>query len=156
VIARALSPAAPERLSYEAAEAAENIRQDLLARGESFCMETVFSDREGSKREFFRKAQTQGYRVVLIFIGLDSVLASIGRVNQRVIEGGHDVPHDRLTDRYPRTLGNLRAAIAFVDAAFVFDNSAAEQPYRLVAKLKSGTVIYRGPYQPKWWLDLLP
>ena len=35
-------------------------------------METVFSDPRGAKLDFLKDCQSQGYVVVLIFIGLDS------------------------------------------------------------------------------------
>jgi len=40
---------------YEAAKIAEGRRQKYVERKESFCFETVFSDRVGSKRKFFKR-----------------------------------------------------------------------------------------------------
>jgi predicted ABC-type ATPase len=154
VIARTMNPNSPEQVGYEAAAAAENVRQELLSRGESFCMETVFSDREGSKLNFLREAQSRGYSVFLMYIGLDGSDLAITRVSRRFQLGGHDVPDDKITERYPRSLQNLRAAMSFVDDALVFDNSSGEHPYRLVAEVSKGTVIHRGGYQPQWWRDL--
>lgn len=51
-IARALFPDAPAEAAYEAAHAADIVRADLVGRGVSFCMETVFSDPAGAKLEF--------------------------------------------------------------------------------------------------------
>jgi hypothetical protein len=45
-----------------------------------------------------------------------SVELSEARIIQRVSEGGHDVPHDKVRSRFPRTLENLRRAIPIVDA----------------------------------------
>ena len=42
-VATGLSPDAPEAIAYEAARVADTWRRDLVARGVSFCMETVFS-----------------------------------------------------------------------------------------------------------------
>src|SRR5687768_12281313 len=71
-IAKALFPAAPGEVAYKAAQLAEALRQDLAARRVTFCMETVFSDREGSKIAFLRQARAVGYFVILIFIGIES------------------------------------------------------------------------------------
>lgn len=149
-IATVLSPSAPSDVAYEAAQVAETVRRDLLARSVSFCMETVFSDREGAKVEFLRHARLQGYVVFLVFIGLDSSTLAISRVVERLEAGGHDVPDEKIVTRFPRTLINLRAALTFVDHAFIFDNSSAQEPYRWVAELRSGRVVRKG-FQPRWW-----
>jgi predicted ABC-type ATPase len=150
-IAQALFPDAAGEAAYEAARVADAVRKELLDRGVSFCMETVFSDPDGAKLAFLREARKRGYVVILIFIGLESSELAIGRVMQRRMEGGHDVPDDKIAARFPRTLANLATALEFVDHAFVFDNSSAEEPYRFVVELRGGRVIKRGVIVPHWW-----
>ncbi len=153
-IARALFPDAPEAAGYEAARAADAVRTDLLRRRVSFCMETVFSDPSGTKLAFFDEARKQGYLVILIFIGLESSDLSAARVMQRTAEGGHDVPDDKITSRFPRVLANLARALPRVDHAFLFDNSLADKPYRFVAELRAGQIAKRGTARPRWWASL--
>lgn len=153
-LARALFPDAPPVAAYEAARAADLVRADLIERGVSFCMETVFSDPEGAKVEFLRDAQQRGYTVMLIFIGLDDSDVSIVRVARRVENGGHDVPIDKLASRFPRTLVNLANALTFVDYTMVYDNSSGEEPYRFVAEVHKGKIVRRGTTQPDWWTSL--
>lgn len=150
-IARVLFPNAPGSVAYEAAQAADVVRHDLVSRQVSFCMETVFSDPEGAKVAFLRDAQKQGYVIILVFIGLQSSDLAIARVIQRTEQGGHDVPDDKIVTRFPRTYSNLQDALSFVDHAFLFDNSSAESPYRFVAELLAGRVIRHGKLQPRWW-----
>jgi predicted ABC-type ATPase len=152
-IARALFPDSPEEAAYEAARAADAVRADLLDRGVSFCMETVFSDPKGAKLAFLEEARDHGYVVILIFIGLESSELSAARVMQRVESGGHDVPDEKISSRFPRVLENLRKAVAFVDHAFLFDNSSADEPYRFVAELRTGRIVRRGTMRPRWWLS---
>lgn len=153
-IAAAMSPAAPGAVAYEAAQVAETVRRDLLARSVSFAMETVFSDREGSKIEFLRDARSRGYVVCLIYVGLESSSLAVARVVERLAAGGHDVPDEKIVSRFSRTLENLRVALTFVDHAFIFDNSSAHEPYRWVAELHSGRVVRKGGFEPRWWLEL--
>jgi len=153
-IARALFPDAPEEAAYEAARAADAVRSDLLRRGVSFCMETVFSDPTGAKLAFLEEARKLGYVVILIFIGLENSDLSAARVVQRVEEGGHDVPDEKIGSRFPRVLANLTKALAFVDHAFLFDNSSADEPYRFVAELRAGRIARRGATRPRWWTSL--
>jgi predicted ABC-type ATPase len=138
-VARGLSPDTPDTIAYEAARVADAWRRDLVARGISFCMETVFSDPAGAKLAFLKECQAQGYIVVLIFIGLESADLSRGRVMERVEAGGHDVPDE-----------NLRQALAFVNQALLFDNSSADEPYRFVAEFRKGRRSRRKGYRPAW------
>lgn len=149
-LARGLAPHSPETVSYEAAQVADAWRRDLMARGVSFCMETVFSDAQGAKLDFLKDCQSQGYEVVLVFIGLDSAELSRGRVIQRTEAGGHDVPDDKIDARFPRTFANLRQAISFVDETLLFDNSSADQPYRFVAAFTKGKRRRLKGYTPGW------
>lgn len=137
-------------MAYEAAQAADTVRRDLLSRGVSSCMETVFSDPQAAKVAFLREARAQGYVIFLVFIALDSSDLAIARVVQRTESGGHDVPAEKIVARFPRTLQNLRKALAFVDHVFLFDNSSAERPYRFVAEFSAGKLVKRGRYRPAW------
>lgn len=148
-----LAPEAPDTVAYEAAQAAETVRRDLLSRGTSFCMETVFSDTQGAKLAILREARSEGYVIFVVFIGLASRELAIARVAQRTESGGHDVPDEKIMARFPRTLDNLRKALALVDHTFLFDNSSAEQPYRFVAEFKVGELVKRGRYRPVWSME---
>jgi predicted ABC-type ATPase len=44
-------------------------------------------------------------------------------VRQRVLLYGHDVPEDRIRDRYRRSLALLPQAMAAVDLVVLYDNS---------------------------------
>ena len=97
--------------AYQAAAAADALRGELIRQRESFITETVFSDPVGAKLAVFTQAMVHGYTVVLLYIGVGSGERSDERVAMRVSQGGHDVPPDRIASRFPRLLGNLRAAI---------------------------------------------
>ena len=136
--------------AYDAAQVAETIRKELVAQAESFAFETVFSDPDGTKVEFLRGAAQRGYTVVLCFIGLDSASTSDDRVAMRVLQGGHDVPAEKIAARYPRSLANLRRAIAALPFVWVYDNSDFNEPFRKVAEFEHGAVAKESPPIPKW------
>jgi predicted ABC-type ATPase len=73
-----------------------------------------------------RKAKKHGFRVYLYFISLDNPNMNIGRVKTRVEQGGHDVPEDKIRERYQRTMDQLLDAIKLADKSFIFDNSYSE------------------------------
>jgi len=149
-VAKGLSPDSPEALAYEAARVADAWRRDLAARGVSFWMETVFSDPQGAEVDFLKECRSNGYSVVMVFIGLESADLSRGRIMERVEAGGHDVPDEKIVTRFPRTFANLRQALTFVDQAFLFDNSSADQPYRFVAEFRNAMRRRRKGYRPAW------
>ena len=114
-------------------------------------METVFSDPAGDKVQFLKHAQEQGYLVVLVYIGLENTELCIARVTQRVDDGGHDVPDEKIQARYARSLVNLEAAARFVDVLYLFDNSSIPgESYRCLAKLERGRLIWRAEDIPTW------
>ena len=87
------------------------------------------------KVTFLREARTAGYRVYLYWVVTEDAQVNVDRVAQRVQEGGHDVPTDKIRRRYSDALALLRAAMETSDRAYLFDNSTSEGP-RLVAEWK--------------------
>lgn len=114
-----------EARSEQARLWAEQRRASLLAQGQSFVSETVFSHE--SKLVLISDAQRCGFAVVLLVVCLDDPQRLLGRVTQRVSEGGHSVPANRVLARYPRTLKNLAQAVRLADMAMLYDTGGASQ-----------------------------
>ena len=141
--------------AYGAAKMAGVLRQRLLEQRESFVFETVFSDPSGDKLEFLKDAKKAGYAVVVIFIGIDDAEISGDRVAMRVSQGGHDVPTEKLRQRYPRIMGNLKRALAELANVFVYDHSDLEAGYLLVATREGGQQVELHGPTPDWLSRLL-
>lgn len=141
---------------YEAATAAAAIRRELVRQRESFVFETVFSDPVGDKLAFLQEAAQAGYTVLLCFIGVSSPEISQDRVAMRVLEGGHDVPPEKIAARYPRILKNLKAAIRNLPHGWIFDNDDLRRPFRLAAVCEDGGVARMEKPMPHWLRQLLP
>lgn len=124
--------------AYQAAELDASIRESLFEQRESFIFETVLSDPVGAKVAKLAEAARNGFHVVLIFIRIDSAEASRQRVSMRVMQGGHDVPDEKLEIRFARTLDNLARAIQVLPVVIVFDNSDLTHPYTLEAIYRNG------------------
>jgi predicted ABC-type ATPase len=137
VIAKQRWPEAPEKHSYEAAKIAATIRDALVTQGESFIAETVFS--HSSKLEFLDRARRAGY-VVVLHVVMVPVDLSIARVAVRVTEGGHDVPENKIRERFDRLWPLVSEAIRRSDHATVYDNSAPDVT-RIAAKFVEGDVV---------------
>lgn len=136
--------------AYEAAGVAGRLRETLLDQGESFVFETVFSDPVGEKVAFLARAAEKGHAVVLCFVGLDGPEASEERVAMRVLQGGHDVPREKLRERFPRTLANLARAIRVLPHVLVYDNSDLARPFRKVAEYRGGRLVAKHGRWPRW------
>lgn len=134
----------------DAARLANALRVTLVEQRESFIFETVLSDPVGDKVEFLGRAAAQGYAVVLIFIGLDDPELSEQRVAMRVLQGGHDVPSEKLAARFPRTMQNLARAIRRLPHVLVYDNSDLANPFRKIAELHGGKTIDVHEPVPSW------
>lgn len=120
-----------EERSADAAKMAEDTRNRLLDARESFCFETVFS--HVSKVDFLVQAKALGYKIKMVAIYTTSVDLNVARVSQRVGEGGHSVPEEKIRERIPRTYLHIGAALEHCDEFVLLDNSSFETPY--VAKL---------------------
>lgn len=68
----------------------------------------------------------------------------------RVLQGGHDVPTEKLKERYPRTLKNLAGAIRDLPHVLVFDNADLGRPFRMVAVFERGKMVERHAPLPRW------
>ncbi len=154
-IAAELGAGDPLAIATAATRLANRYREELLDQKTSFVFETVFSDPVGDKVAFLRRAQDEGYRVVLVFIGLDNATVSQSRVIERVAKGGHDVPDNKLLSRFPRSLANLSRALETVDVAMLFDNSKTDQPFRHVATFESGELVAVTNLRPGWLAKIL-
>ena len=141
---------------YGAARIAASVRDELVNQRESFVFETVFSDPAGDKLRFLNQAARKGYTVLLCFIGLSGPSVSEDRVAMRISQGGHDVPSDKLVERYPRILKNLQDALRELPHVWVFDNDDLRKPYRRVVQARNGKVLELWRPIPKWLQPLLP
>jgi len=153
ILAKELYPEAPEAHSYDAAKIAEKMRLTLIQDGRSFCFETVFS--HPSKIDFIAAAKALGYNIVLVFIHLNTVDLNQARVAQRVSEGGHNVPAEKVFKRIPRLMNNIKIALPLCDHAYLLDNSRLDNPFLQVATIQHQQVTPHTDHLPDWAQDLL-
>ena len=153
IIARAINPENPETVSYDAAHVAERIRQKLLEQGVSFCFETVFS--HVSKIDFVANAMGRGYEIILVYIHLATAELNEARVYQRVTEGGHHVPPDKIRSRIPRTMKHIATVLPLVSEARLLDNSYRSDPFQQVACVKRGKREWTKEPLPDWAEEIL-
>lgn len=144
VIAAERWPDAQMEHALDASRAAAEERTRLIDRGESFVSETVFSHE--SKLRLVQQAQDRGYLVHLHVILLP-VDVAVRRVTERVsFDRGHDVPEQKVRERYERLWTYVSAARDIADRTDFLDNSRADRPFQLVARYQNGVAVG----QPRW------
>ena len=137
--------------SYLAADIAEFIRQQLILSEISFSYETVMSHK--SKIDFLKHAKSQGFKVYLYYIATEDPKINISRVNVRVAQNGHAVAPITVTQRYYKSLSQVRDAIRNSDDAYFWDNSGKTS--LLIAEIKEGTkvTILDVEKVPNWFVN---
>jgi predicted ABC-type ATPase len=136
--------------SYVAAERAAARRSELIAAGRSFITETVFSHR--SKVELLETAIDAGY-VVSLHVLIIPLAVAIARVGERAAHGGHDVPRQKMTERYARLWDVIAEAIALATEATVWDSSGFST-FDKVASFTRGRLA-GGARWPRWTPEAL-
>lgn len=126
---------------WQAAQRAQEIREDCLRAGKSLAFETVLSMPD--KLDFMQRAKAAGFFVRLFFVGTDDPSINAKRVALRVMEGGHDVPISKIITRHTRSLANCSVAARIADRAYVYDNSVDHAPARLLFRTVDGSVYKR-------------
>ena len=128
-------------------------REELLAGGFGIAFETVFSSSE--KVDFLIRAKAAGYFLRVFFISTADPRINAARVANRVMQGGHNVPIDKIVSRYVRSMANLSAAIQIADRVYIYDNTPDSEDARLCARTADGLLrkVY-GPL-PSWVTDAI-
>lgn len=136
--------------SYFASVVADFLRQQLLTQKTSLTLETVMSSPD--KVDLLAQAQQFGYRTYLYFIATDDPMINISRVRNRVKQGGHPVPEDKIVNRYHRSLDLLMAATQHTNRAYIFDNSGQNQERTWLAEITDGRNLeIKSDQIPDWF-----
>jgi predicted ABC-type ATPase len=140
LIARGLSPFAPEAAAGAAGRIALTRVAGLIKERKTFAWETTLSGR--TTKGWVEKARAAGYFIKLMFIWIQSLEASIDRIRRRVREGGHDVAVPDVRRRFLKTFRNFfNDFCPLADAWKLFDNS--KDSLRLIAVQKNGRTVVR-------------
>lgn len=131
LIAQGLSPFRPEAAALRAGRIMLEMIADCVRRGESFAIETTLSGR--GYAQLIPAWKQAGYRVTIFFLELSRVEIAIGRVSDRVAQGGHDIPEAVIRRRFTAGQRNfLELYKPLADAWRHYDN-AGDNPVLLAS-----------------------
>ena len=116
----------------EAAQFATALREDAVYNMRSFTFETVLSSSRNV--ELLKKAKNFGYQIEIVYVLTADPQINVSRVAQRVKNGGHDVPMDKIISRYYKSLNNISKIIQIADVMWVVDNSTEKAELIIYSK----------------------
>jgi predicted ABC-type ATPase len=125
----------------QAVEYCESWREQLLQERKDFIFETVLSS--DGKVDFLQRAKEAGYFISMFFICTESPTINAARIANRVMEGGHDVPINKIISRHEKAIINAVKVTKFVDRAYFYDNSIDNQNAHLLFRTVDGRFAKR-------------
>lgn len=105
----------------EATKEAQRLCYTMVDTGRDFTFETVLSS--PYKLELLSYAKEKGYTIKAIFVLTNDPNINIRRVKARVDAGGHDVPVEKIVDRYYKSIRNIPKLVEIADETIIYDNS---------------------------------
>ena len=142
--------------SYLASAISDFLRIKMLQSDSSFSFESVFS--HDSKIKELENAKKANFRIYLYFITTSDPCINLQRVKNRAASGGHDVPDEKISSRYARTMNNLYAAFQLADRTYLFDNSEYQvnESFHFFAEKNRERLYLSDPKSiPQWFVDFI-
>ena len=140
----------PDISTAEANSAAWHEGKRLLERAIAERLDFAFETTLGGHTisALLHEALTAGIELRVWFVGLSSPDLHVARVRSRVARGGHDVPEEKIRERYDRSRINLLELIPRLTELRVFDNSIDADPHAgrvpqpiLILHLAEGKIV---------------
>ena len=122
---------------------------ECLEKGISFTQETTLSGAHTERT--IRRAKDLGYTIRLYYIGLDTVEESLGRIQNRVAKGGHNIPREDVERRFSTRFADVLRVLPYCDEARFFDN---DNGFVEVAEYRNGELFPRVANPPRWLREL--
>ncbi|VAW67815.1 hypothetical protein MNBD_GAMMA09-400 [hydrothermal vent metagenome] len=96
----------------------------------------------------------KGVHIRIIYVGLSSAELHIERVQYRVSQGGHDIPEDKIWERYSRSIHNMMTLLPGCVEVLVLDNSSpilnGKPGIKKLFGIKSGKITIVTQDLPAW------
>jgi predicted ABC-type ATPase len=120
--------------------------EQAIAEKRDYRFETTLGGR--SIARLLQSAAREGHQVNMWFCGLESPELHLQRVRSRVVRGGHDIPEEKIRERWNSSRENLIRLLPSLHHLRVCDNSADADPAkgqapipRLLLEVKTRKII---------------
>jgi predicted ABC-type ATPase len=124
---------------------------ELITNSQDFMIESNLA--KDSEYGWIEKMKQKGFDVVLYYLCTDYPdEVHVKRVQERVAEGGHDVPENIVHHRYRMSLLYLKSKLHLFKEVYLIDN---EDTAIEMATLQHGQIIHKKEKAPHWVQDTL-
>lgn len=120
------------------ARAALKAQRTALKEGRSFGVETTLAGKQ--PLELMDKAKEQGYDVRLAFVVPHPDDDTVLRIQNRVMQGGHNISEADIERRAPKVLENLPEAMKRADVTAIYVSSEKQRDFVMVGAMHQGQV----------------
>lgn len=143
------------------AEGKERLQRAIVERAD-FAFETTLG--ANTIPRLLQQAADEGFDVRVWFVGLASVEQHMARVRARVASGGHDIPEEKIRERWEGSRRNIIRLLPHLTELRVFDNSAERDAEtgilpapRLLLHWRAGTIVALSKLDetPDWAREIL-
>ena len=104
----------------------KSLLEQAIERGIDYRFETTLGGRSIAK--LLQTAARKGHQLHVWFCGLESPELHLHRVRARVSKGGHDIPEDKIRERWKSSRENLIRLLPSIHHLRVSDNSIEADP----------------------------
>lgn len=137
----------------QAAQLAQERREQCLLDRRSLAFETVFSGAD--KVAFLRRSIQSGFFTRLFFVATGDPAINASRVARRVMQGGHDVPIQKIVSRYFKSIAHCALIAPEVHRLYLYDNSVDGMEPKLVLRASQGMIARQYQAAPEWMEPIL-
>ena len=92
----------------------------------SVAVETVLASEKYKKYWIDRNTENTKFEKILFYIGIESPLVSEKHIKMRVLNGGHDIPKDKIEPRFNTSINNLVWFAKRADIFYIYENKHIE------------------------------
>jgi len=115
-----------EQANSAAWQEGKRLLEHAIADRLDFAFETTLGGR--TITQLLDRAISDGIEIRIWYVGLSSPELHMGRVRRRVAAGGHDIPEDKIRERYNGSRINLIHLIPKLTELRLYDNSMEADP----------------------------
>lgn len=134
-----------EKAQMQAGREAVRLQRYYIDNKVSFTQETTLSGKSILKS--IKDIKEMGFKIVLLFVGIEGVELAKHRIALRVEKGGHYIPDKTVESRYGKTLENLPKVLELCDQAAIYDNT---NQHKIVAVYTNGAIKIATNKVPFW------
>ncbi len=140
LIAQGLAPFSPEKANIKAGKLVLEQIHEYANQKVDFAFETTLSGK--TYFNMLKKFKEKGYKLHLFFLWIPNTKLAIARVNQRVAEGGHNVPAGDVKRRFKRSMNNLfNLYLPLLDSWILFNNTG-NRPLPIAEGISQQVIIF--------------